>query len=353
MAPGAGGVRIAVVGLGDVGEACAHALAMSDLVHHLVLLNRTVQRAENCAHDLRQARAWGQRLTTESGTAAHSALLQGCDLVVLALGQRLRGSQSRQAVARAATEIYQKSGVIEGLRDLSAEGEMTSVLVVTNPVETTVTWLAGKTGIPRTRMFGLGTTVESARCSEHLARSLGVDAVSAWVHVIGEHGPGLVFPDQGRLGSLADPRALAEALRLPRGRTLGDAAVIRRRSEEVGLKAARGICESLRARLGEGAKEDALEWLEDELAAQLAPPATRFAIAACVVEVARAIARDSDWVLTVSALPPDALKLLAVALSLPFAVRRGGLGACHLHEASEELKAVARKLHDEVQRLNS
>ena len=87
-------MRIAVVGLGAVGEAvgeaCAHALTASEVVRSLVLLNRTEGVAPAIAADLQQARAWGRPLETEVGSPTDWAKLKGCDLIVLTLGARLK-----------------------------------------------------------------------------------------------------------------------------------------------------------------------------------------------------------------------------------------------------------------------
>lgn len=126
---------------------------------------------------------------------------------------------------------------------------------------------------------------------------------------------------------------------------MSDAKLIRSASEEIGRERAKALRLQLEERWP-GTSPDALSWLEGELAGRLSPPATRFAIAAAVEQVARAIGSDSDRVMTVSALPPEQLDLPAVALSLPFAVRRGGLGRCLLHQAPSELEAVANELRE-------
>jgi len=242
------------------------------------------------------------------------------------------------------------SGVVERLREVA--GSETAVLVVSNPVELMVTWLQEETGISSSRLFGLGTTVESARLSQHLAGRLDVDADSVWVHVLGEHGPQFVLPDSGRLGSLESPEALTRGLEHARLRTLEDAKSIRGISEEIGRRKAQDSRRRFAGQWPE-APDEALQQLEDELSRQLAPPATRFAIAAAVVEVARAVRNDADRVMTLSALRPASLDLPEVALSLPFAVRRSGLGRCVLHTVPAGLAEVANALHADYRRLQA
>lgn len=82
-------MKVAIVGVGSVGETCAHALVASDVASELVLLNRTVETAVAIERDLRQARAWRGNLVTESGPIDNLEPVLGCDLVVLTLGPRL------------------------------------------------------------------------------------------------------------------------------------------------------------------------------------------------------------------------------------------------------------------------
>lgn len=336
-------MRVAVVGLGGVGETCAHALVASDAVRRLVLLNRTVDKADITARDLRQARAWGRRLETEidSLDRAHM-LLPGCDLIVLTLGPRLEGAEAREDVAQKTANLYRASpGLMDGLRALRAGGAC--VLVVTNPVEATVTYLWEATGLPPERLFGLGTTVESARLSHHLAHSLDVAPSSAWVHVIGEHGTGMFPADHGRLAAFVDPERLEKAVDRARRKAEHDAREIRRVSEDLGERAGRAAREKLAER-HEGLSDSILDDVEAMVRRASTPPATRFAIAAAVVEVARAIAADAEQVMTLSSLPPEHFELPRVALALPFPVRRGGLGRCLLARLPEGLNDVADRV---------
>lgn len=346
-------MRIGVVGLGALGEACAHALVACDIARSIALLNRTDMLARAVEADLGHARAWGRRLETRAGTLTDLVKLEGYDLIVLTLGPRLYGGQERAAVAQRSVNMLRDTGVADGLRKLNHGGALddTSVLVVTNPVEIVVTWLQDQTGIEPLRLFGLGTTVESARLSYHLGEKLGVDAFSAWVHVLGEHGPEFVDVDNGRLGSLVDPENLAKKKNQASTRTRQDARLIRWRAEQVGRERATRLSATFaRELIDEGLDEDTVDLvrsrLEAALAPALSPGATRFGIAAAVAEVALAIRDDKHRVLTVSTRPPPRLRLDDVAISLPFALGRNGVGECLLNEPSDNLRTISRNLRE-------
>ncbi len=351
-------MRVAVVGLGAVGEACAHALTASEVTRSLVLLNRTEGVAPAIAADLRQARAWGRPLDTEVGSLNDWAKLQRCDLLVLTLGARLRGDQARSELARSTASLLRGSeeqpGFLQSLRRLldSDAASAPLVLVVSNPVEATVTWLASETSWPEHRMFGLGTTVESARYSGFLGQELNVDAGSVWVDIIGEHGSRFAPLDDGRLRKMFPERKIDSALRFAEDETRNAARTIRALSEGLGKQRAGKAAAQLKAAMeGKVAEKDLdliMAELERELQWSLAPPATRYAIAASVNIVAKAVREDLNQVLTVSALPPSALVQPRVALALPFQVGRAGVGDCLLQHAPDVLGEAAGAIQEQV-----
>ena len=113
------------------------------------------------------------------------------------------------------------------------------LLVVTNPVEATATWLSEETEWKRSRLVGLGATVETTRFSRFVADWLNVDATSVWTEIIGEHGPLIELRDKeafrNRVASLTTRAVYLNDL-LDRMR--GAAAELRKPSEAVGRRQA-------------------------------------------------------------------------------------------------------------------
>lgn len=358
-------MRIAVVGLGAVGEACALTLTVSEVARSLVLLNRSENVAPAIAADLRQARAWGQPLDTEVGALTDWQLLHGCDLILLTLGTRLKGDQKRSEMAASTASLLRgrgeekEKGFLRSLRKLkeaAGEHEVPLVLVISNPVEATVSWLVQQTGWPRQRMFGLGTTVESARFSGFLAEELDVDAHSVWVDIVGEHAELFEPLDVSRLMSMFPQGKIKKALLAAEQETRYAAKTIRTLSEKLGDKRAAKVAEDLREAMKDQMEPEALDtictWLHEDLRRRLAPPATRYAIAASANRVARAIRENLSQVLTVSAFPTARLGLPDVALALPFVVGREGLGECLIDKVPEVVKEAAKGIQEQISRMD-
>ena len=350
-------MRVRIIGIGGVGEATAHLLVSRGIARSLVLANRNLDVAEAVRMDLEQSRSWGAPLSQAAALPWHQGLFDGCDVVILTAGPRLRGNETRDAKAAETARILRGRGeksIVAALSNHVKRGTDAAILlVVTNPVEATVTWLAEATGWPKKRIVGLGTTVETARFSRFLADQLGVDPTSVWTEIVGEHGDRI---------ALRDERAFRLRVRQLHGRdvdletlltrTRFAAREIRMVSEAVGERVATGVLADLERDFGPDFLECApKEVLRNRLAASLAPPATRFAIAAAALEVVESVARDRGRVLTVSSFTgleglPD------VALAVPFVVGRGGALACALDSANDFLKETAGSIAAQVEAMN-
>jgi L-lactate dehydrogenase len=278
-------------------------------------------------------------------------------VIVLTAGPRLRGDETRaqKAVqtARLLTDGDQNSIVSALANHRQAAGDACPVLlVVTNPVEATVTWLAEQTGWPPSRILGLGTTVETARFSRLLADKLNVDAASVWTEIIGEHGPDIDVRDRSALETRISEIGTAHVDIDDMLRQIRMAASqIRLLSESEGQARTGRVIAQLRMGMAPAQlPEPVRSALLDTLPAHLCPPATRFAIAAAVSAVIEAVASDGGRMLTVSGLLGAPLPgLPQVALALPFVLGRSGLLACAPPRApSQVLQNAAASVSDQV-----
>jgi L-lactate dehydrogenase len=342
-------MRIAILGLGAVGEACAHLLVSRGTARSLVLANRSLGIAEAIRMDLEQSRAWAAPLSARTVEPWRPGAFEGCDAVILTAGPRLRGSESRADKARQTAELIRGrpgSSILDALA--ACRRQVPPILVVvTNPVEATVTWLAEATGWPRNRILGLGTTVETARFSRFLADHLNVDATSVWTEIIGEHGPQIEIRDADAFKRrVHELRGTVDGDDLLK-RTVEAAADIRALSEIAGSVAATRVIEGLRQSLGDRIGSEVLEAVRERLSAELCPPATRFAIAAAVVEVIDAIGNDRGRVLPVSCVC-DAPYAPGVALALPCPIGAAGILDPPSIPDSELLRAAAASIEAQV-----
>lgn len=171
---------VAIVGVGSVGVAAAYALFTRRAVSELLLVDKATAKAEGEAMDLMHGQALVGRISVR---AARYEELGHASVVVVTAGRNQKRGESRLDLLRGNAEI-----VREVMRELDLHAPDAIVIIATNPVDV-LTRLAirASTRAPG-RIFGTGTTLDSARFRALLGEAFGVSPRSIHAHVLGEHG---------------------------------------------------------------------------------------------------------------------------------------------------------------------
>ncbi|MCX4550631.1 MULTISPECIES: lactate/malate family dehydrogenase [unclassified Streptomyces] len=174
------GPVVGIVGAGAVGQTLAASLVAAALPGRLLVVSRQPDQARGLTADLQDlALAAGSRTQVEPGEIAD---LYGCDAVVVALRTAFKNTAARDIRRGGAAANAPVLGALA--RDL--RGYDGTVLVVTNPVDLMARRFAEVSGC--TRVFGIGSNLDSARYRLLLARYAQVSPDLVRGHVIGEHG---------------------------------------------------------------------------------------------------------------------------------------------------------------------
>ncbi|MFE4537505.1 NAD(P)-binding domain-containing protein [Streptomyces scopuliridis] len=174
------GPVVGIVGAGAVGQTLAAGLVAAGLSGRLLVVSRQPDQVHGLTADL-QDLALAARSRTEVG-AGEVADLHGCDAVVIALRTDFKNTAERDIRRAGAAANAPALGVLA--RELHGYGG--TVLVVTNPVDLMTRRFAEVSGC--TRVFGIGSNLDSARYRLLLARYAQVTPDLVRGHVIGEHG---------------------------------------------------------------------------------------------------------------------------------------------------------------------
>ena len=174
---------IAVLGLGHVGAHVAYAMAVQGIADELVLVDQNERKVASEVQDLRDAAAYFQhRVTVRSGNFSD---LGDCDLIVNSVGkiELLRGNHDR------VTEMDFTIPAVRGFADKIRQSGFDGVVInITNPCDIVTRELALLLGLPRGRVFGTGTGLDTSRLLSALARQTGLDHKSITCYMLGEHG---------------------------------------------------------------------------------------------------------------------------------------------------------------------
>ena len=175
--------KVGIIGLGHVGAHVAYSLAVQGIADELVLVDMNEQKVASEVQDLRDAAAYlPHRITVNAGDFAD---LGDCDVIVNSVGKidLLRGTHNRL------TEMDFTIPAVRGYVDKIKASGFDGVLVnITNPCDIVTRELALGLGLPKGRVFGTGTGLDTSRLLSALNRQTGIDHKSITAYMLGEHG---------------------------------------------------------------------------------------------------------------------------------------------------------------------
>lgn len=173
---------VGVIGLGHVGAHVAYALAVQGIADELILVDQKEQKLASEVQDLRDAAAYlPHRVTVRAGDFAD---LGECDVIVNSVGKiELLETHDRL------TEMDFTIPAVRSYAHKIKESGFDGVLInITNPCDIVTRELALGVGLPRGRVFGTGTGLDTSRLLSALARQTGIDHKSITCYMLGEHG---------------------------------------------------------------------------------------------------------------------------------------------------------------------
>lgn len=309
-------VRVAIVGLGNVGATFAYALLLSGLAAEIVLIDANRAKTEGEAMDLNHAVPFTHPTKVWAGDYPDSA---GAVVTVLAAGAAQAPGETRLDLIKKNAAIWRS--VVPQVAKHNPGGIL---LIATNPVDV-LTYAAWKlSGLRSQKVIGSGTILDTARFRYLLSQQLGVDASSVHAYIIGEHGDSEV-----PVWSLAN----IAGMRLPQFYKEQDIPYDRAAMEDIFLQT----------------RDAAYRIIERK-------GATYYAVAAGLMRITQAILRNQRTVLSVSSLIEGYYGLTDVCFSLPTVIDRGGVEqVLHLElDATEieRLRASAKILRETIKSLN-
>jgi len=300
-------MKVGIVGACFVGATAAYAIVMRGLAREVVLVDLDAKRAQAEADDILHAVPFVHPAEVRSGDYAQ---LQDCRVVVITAGANQKPGESRLELLQRNAAVFR--AVVPEVLDNAPEAV---ILVATNPVDAMThlaASLADERGLPAGRVFGSGTTLDTARFRSILGRRIGIDAQHIHAYVLGEHGDSEVF-NWSQVSVSGIPLASFSCEACP-----GRAGVEDRAEIELAVRGAAGqIIEGKRA--------------------------TYYGIGSALAHIVEVILRDQRGILTVCAPLPRLVgleELGGLTLSLPNLVGGKGLMSSFAPSLDENERAA-------------
>ena len=277
--------KVAVIGCGFVGAACAFTLMQSGMFSEMVLIDVDRRRAEGEAMDISHGMPFAKPARIYAGDYDDVA---DAAIIVITAGAGQKPGETRLDLVHKNIAIFRS--IIPEICARDFEGIL---LVVSNPVDILTYVTAKLSGYTENRVIGSGTVLDTARLKRAVSEHLNVDSRSVHAFIIGEHGDSEIAAWSGANIS---------------GIPLNDFCELRGHYKHV----------EETSRIAEEVKNSAYEIIQKK-------QATYFGIAMSVKRICEVILRDEKSILPVSSLMYGEYGISDIALSMPAIVGKNGV----------------------------
>lgn len=172
--------KAAIIGCGFVGSSIAFALMQKGQFNELVLIDQNKEKAEGEAMDLAHGLPYTFSMDIHAGDYEE---IKDASVIIITAGAAQKPGQTRLDLIQTNARIMKS--IVRELKRVAVEGIL---LIVANPVDVLTHIAYKESGLPKNRVFGSGTVLDTARLKYLLSKHLMVDAKNVHAVIIGEHG---------------------------------------------------------------------------------------------------------------------------------------------------------------------
>nr|WP_281268645.1 L-lactate dehydrogenase [Anaeroplasma bactoclasticum] len=174
--------KVVIVGAGMVGTSIAYSIMNQSICGEIIIIDINEKKAEGEALDMTHAMEF-----MNYKTIIKSGKYEDCkdaDVIIITASVPMNSTLTDRMALLEKNKSVMKS-IVESIMAVGFNGIL---LVVSNPVDV-MTYYAWKlSGLPKEKVIGSGTTLDSARLHYYIARTVDVSPSSVYAFVIGEHG---------------------------------------------------------------------------------------------------------------------------------------------------------------------
>lgn len=289
--------KVAIIGCGFVGSSIAFALLEEELFSEIVLIDANKEKAIGEAMDLSHGLPYTSSMDIHAGDYEE---IKDAAIVIVTAGANQKPGETRLDLINKNVAIMKS--IISDINKVNIEGIL---LIVSNPVDI-LTYVALKESkLPKNRVFGSGTVLDTARLKYLISQHLKVDSRNVHAVIIGEHG---------------DSELVTWSIANISGVPLNEFCELRGHYNH--KEAMKEIYESVR--------DSAYEIIKRK-------GATYYGVAISVAHIANCIVNNTHTMLPVSTLCEGQYGLDGLCLSLPSIVGSNGIeSVLEIHLADEE-----------------
>lgn len=179
--------KIVLVGTGFVGMSMAYSMLNRGGIEELVLIDidkeKTIGEEMDLSHGLPYA---PQKMVIKAGDYDEC---KDAQIVVITAGAAQKPGQTRLELAETNTKIMKQ--ITQKIMESGFNG---IIIVASNPVDLMTYVVAEVSGLPKNKVIGSGTILDTARLRYLLADYLKVSSKNVHAYIMGEHGDSSFVP---------------------------------------------------------------------------------------------------------------------------------------------------------------
>ncbi|HOJ12237.1 MAG TPA: L-lactate dehydrogenase [Clostridiales bacterium] len=277
--------KVTIIGAGFVGATTAYTLMLSGLISEIAIIDVNMEKVEGEVMDLNHGMPFVRPVKIYEGQYEDC---RDSDIIIITAGANQKPGETRIDLVKKNTQVFKN--IIPQILNYYNDSIL---LVVTNPVDILTYVTCKVSGLPKNRVIGSGTVLDTARLRYLIADHVGIDARNVHGYIIGEHG---------------DSELAAWSIANIAGISV----------DEYCNKCQKCDKKLSQIDIFKDVKNAAYEIIEKK-------GATYYAVALAVRRIVEAITRDENSILTVSSLVEGQYGINDIALSLPSIVNSNGI----------------------------
>lgn len=173
--------KVAVVGAGFVGSTAAYALMIDGAASEIALIDVNKEKAEGEAMDLQQGMQFKGNAKVTFGSSFESC--DDAEIVVICAGAHQKPGETRIDLVKKNSAIFRSM-----IPQIVKSNKDCILLVVSNPLDILTYMTLKYSKFPKSRVFGSGTILDTARFRYLLGEYFEVSPSSVHAYILGEHG---------------------------------------------------------------------------------------------------------------------------------------------------------------------
>ncbi len=179
--------KIVLVGAGFVGMSMAYSMLNRGGINELVLVDIDENKIKGEEMDLSHGLPYApQKMIIKAGNYSDC---KDAQIVVITAGIAQKPGQTRLELAEVNTKIMKQ--ITESIMASGFDG---IIIVASNPVDLMTHVVSEVSGLPKSRVIGSGTVLDTARLRYLIADYLKVSSKNVHAYIMGEHGDSSFVP---------------------------------------------------------------------------------------------------------------------------------------------------------------